>query len=106
MLWSAVELRHESLPLGSPTSRCPTPSTSFPFLGLASIPIHPLPILMGISSFIQIAITPKTGDKTQQMIFMFMPLIFIFICYNFRLGACALLDYFERLFHPPDLVDE
>jgi len=54
------------------------------------IPLNVLPILMGITSFIQIAITPKTGDKTQQMIFMFMPLIFLVICYNF---AAALALY-------------
>ena len=44
---------------------------------------------MGVTSFIQIAITPKTGDKTQQTIFMLMPFVFLFICYNFA-SALAL----------------
>lgn len=86
MLWSAVELRHEPFLWVTDLAM---PDTLFTIPGL-DIPINPLPILMGITSFIQIAITPKTGDKTQQMIFMMMPLIFIFICYNF---AAALSLY-------------
>ncbi|MCL4153453.1 UNVERIFIED_CONTAM: hypothetical protein GTU68_007349, partial [Idotea baltica] len=75
MLWSAVELRHES----------------FLWVSDLSMPdvFYTIPVLMGLTSFIQIAITPKTGDKTQQMIFMFMPLIFLVICYNFA-SALAL----------------
>jgi len=84
MLWSAVELRHESFLWVTDLSM---PDTLFT---IAGIDINPLPILMGVTSFIQIAITPKTGDKTQQMIFMLMPLIFIVICYNF---AAALSLY-------------
>ena len=35
------------------------------------------------------ALTPKTGDKMQTRIFMLMPLIFFFFCYNFA-SALAL----------------
>lgn len=86
MLWSAVELRHESFLWVDDLAM---PDTMFMIPGL-DIPFNLLPILMGLTSFIQIAITPKTGDKTQQMIFMFMPLIFLVICYNF---AAALALY-------------
>ncbi len=86
MLWSAVELRQESFLWVDDLSM---PDTMFIIPGL-DIPFNLLPILMGITSFIQIAITPKTGDKTQQMIFMMMPLMFLFICYNF---AAALALY-------------
>ena len=86
MLWSAVELRHESFLWVDDLSM---PDTMFMIPGL-DIPFNLLPILMGITSFIQIAITPKTGDKTQQMIFMLMPFIFLVICYNF---AAALALY-------------
>jgi YidC/Oxa1 family membrane protein insertase len=86
MLWSAVELRHESFLWVDDLAM---PDTMFMIPGLG-IPFNLLPILMGITSFIQIAITPKTGDKTQQMIFMMMPLIFLVICYNF---AAALALY-------------
>lgn len=84
MLWSAVELRHESFLWVSDLSM---PDTLFEVFG---IPINPLPILMACTTFVQMAITPKTGDKTQQMIFMLMPFIFLFICYNF---AAALSLY-------------
>lgn len=86
MLWSAVELRHESFLWVDDLSM---PDYLFTIPGL-DIPFNLLPILMGLTSFIQIAITPKTGDKTQQMIFMFMPIIFLVICYNF---AAALALY-------------
>jgi YidC/Oxa1 family membrane protein insertase len=86
MLWSAVELRHEPFLWVDDLSM---PDTLFMMPGL-DIPFNLLPILMGITSFAQIAITPKTGDKTQQTIFMLMPLIFLVICYNF---AAALSLY-------------
>lgn len=86
MLWSATELRHESFLWVDDLAM---PDTMFMIPGLG-IPFNLLPILMGITSFIQIAITPKTGDKTQQMIFMLMPVIFLVICYNF---AAALALY-------------
>jgi YidC/Oxa1 family membrane protein insertase len=61
------------------------------------IPINILPIVMGITSFAQIAMTPKTGDKMQQRIIMFMPLIFFFFCYNFA-SALALYWTTQNIF--------
>jgi YidC/Oxa1 family membrane protein insertase len=57
---------------------------------IAGIPINPLPIVMALTSFWQMAITPKTGDKMQQRIMMMMPFLFFFFCYNF---AAALALY-------------
>lgn len=85
MLWSAVELRHESFLWVKDLSM---PDTLFTIPGIG-VDVNPLPILMSVTSFVQIAITPKTGDKTQQMIFMLMPFMFLFICYNFA-SALAL----------------
>lgn len=56
---------------------------------LASIPINPLPLCMAATMFLQMKMSPQTGDPAQRKIFMFMPLIFIFICYNFA-SALAL----------------
>ena len=56
---------------------------------IGGIPINPLPIVMAITSFIQMAMTPKTGDKTQQRMMMMMPFMFFFFCYNFA-SALAL----------------
>lgn len=39
-------------------------------------PYYVLPILMGITMYIQQKVTPTTMDPTQQKIFMFMPIIF------------------------------
>jgi YidC/Oxa1 family membrane protein insertase len=57
---------------------------------IAGIPINPLPIVMAITSFAQMAMMPNTGgDKTQMMIIKLMPFFFLFICYNFA-SALAL----------------
>lgn len=61
---------------------------ALPFLG-AHIPINILPIFMGLTSFAQIAMTPKTGDKMQQRIMLFMPIMFFVFCYNYA-SALAL----------------
>jgi YidC/Oxa1 family membrane protein insertase len=55
------------------------------------LPINPLPLLMGITMVLQMKMTPQpaTMDKTQGFIMKFMPLIFLFFCYNFA-SALAL----------------
>ena len=56
--------------------------------------INPLPIIMGLTMVAQMKLTPQpaTVDKMQQRIFMFMPVFFLFICYNF---AAALALYWS-----------
>ena len=83
MLRSAVELRHESFLWVRDLSM---PDTVAHIFGL---PINPLPLLMAVTMIIQMKVTPKTGDKTQQRIFMIMPVIFLVICYMFA-SALAL----------------
>jgi YidC/Oxa1 family membrane protein insertase len=58
---------------------------------IAGFPINPLPLLMGITMVLQMKMTPQpaTMDKTQAFIMKFMPLIFLFFCYNFA-SALAL----------------
>jgi YidC/Oxa1 family membrane protein insertase len=66
------------------------PDTVAQFMGFH---INPLPILMGLSTIIQMKLTPQAPsvDKSQQRMMMFMPIIFVFICYNF---AAALALYY------------
>ncbi|BCU78927.1 membrane protein insertase YidC [Luteolibacter sp. LG18] len=64
---------------------------------IGGVPINPLPIVMAITSFIQMAMTPKTGDKTQQRMMMMMPFLFFFFCYNFA-SALALYWTTTNLF--------
>ena len=55
---------------------------------------------MTITMFIQMKMTPKSEDKNvqaQQRIFMFMPFIFLFICYNFA-SALALYWTVQNIF--------
>jgi YidC/Oxa1 family membrane protein insertase len=94
MLQSASELRGKSFLWTSDLSVPDTVAT------LAGIDINPLPIVMTITMFIQMKMTPKSGDKNvqaQQRIFMFMPFIFLFICYNFA-SALALYWTVQNIF--------
>ncbi len=56
--------------------------------------INPLPIIMGLTMVAQMKLTPQpaTVDKTQQRIFMLMPLFFLWISYDF---AAALALYWS-----------
>jgi YidC/Oxa1 family membrane protein insertase len=54
---------------------------------IAGFPIHPMALLMGISMFFQMQMTPTpTTDNMQRTLFKFMPLVFLFFCYNFPSG--------------------
>jgi YidC/Oxa1 family membrane protein insertase len=64
---------------------------------LAGITINLLPLLMAVSSFIQMKMTPATGDKMQQRIMLFMPLMFVYFCYNFA-SALALYWTTQNIF--------
>jgi YidC/Oxa1 family membrane protein insertase len=52
---------------------------------------------MGASNIWLMRMTPKTGDATQRRVMMFMPLIFLFFCYNFA-AALALYYTTQNLF--------
>ena len=84
MLQYAAELRHENFLWVKDLSQ---PDTLF---HVAGIPVNILPLLMAVTMVLQMKMTPMTGDKMQQRIFQFMPLIFLVICYNF---AAALSLY-------------
>lgn len=58
---------------------------------LLGFPINILPLLLGITNFVQMQLTPQTNiDKAQATMMKVTPLIFLFICYNF---SCALSLY-------------
>lgn len=71
---------------------------SFNLLGY-HLDINPLPILMGVTMFLQMKLTPQpqATDKTQQRIFMLMPFMFLFFCYNFA-SALALYWTGQNIF--------
>ncbi len=87
MLRQAVELRNASFLWVGDLSQ-PDTVGYLPVLGW---PINILPLLMALTNVWMFQVTPKTGDKTQQRIMMFMPVIFVIFCYNF---ASALSLYY------------
>jgi len=101
MLQYAVELRGQEFLWVKDLSMPDTIATlhlpfELPMLG-SQIPINLLPILMAVTMVIQMKMTPKTGDQTQQRIMMFMPLMFFFFCYNFA-SALALYWTTQNIF--------
>jgi YidC/Oxa1 family membrane protein insertase len=95
MLQYAVELRGQPFLWVNDLSQ-PDTLTHLALLGF-NIPINILPVVMAISSFLQIRMTPKTGDPMQQKIIMFMPFMFFFFCYNFA-SALALYWTTQNIF--------
>jgi YidC/Oxa1 family membrane protein insertase len=94
MLQYAVELRGHGFLWVDDLSQ---PDTLMHLSFLGGIPLNILPIVMAISSFLQIKMTPKTGDAMQQKIMMFMPFMFFFFCYNFA-SALALYWTTQNIF--------
>nr|MBA2586593.1 YidC/Oxa1 family insertase periplasmic-domain containing protein [Chthoniobacterales bacterium] len=93
MLGQAVELRNAPFLWVHDLSQ-PDTVAHIPGLGW---PINILPLLMGATNVWLMRMTPKTGDTTQQKVMMFMPLIFLFFCYNFA-AALALYYTTQNLF--------
>jgi YidC/Oxa1 family membrane protein insertase len=93
MLGKAVELRNSKFLWVHDLSQ---PDTIFhlPSLGW---PVNVLPLCMAATMLWQMMISPKSGDPTQQRMMMFMPLIFVFFCYNFA-SALALYWTVQNLF--------
>ena len=91
MLDKAIELRNSSFLWVHDLSQ---PDTVF---HIGGIPINVLPLVMAATQLWQMSITPKTGDPAQQRMFLFMPLIFLFICYNYASGL-ALYWTVQNLF--------
>ncbi len=93
MLGQAVELRNANFLWVKDLSQ-PDTVAHLPLLGW---PINIIPLCMAATQIWLMAMTPKTGDPTQRRIAMFMPLIFLFICYNFA-AALALYYTAQNLF--------
>lgn len=91
MLQYAVELRGQGFLWVDDLSQ---PDT---LMHISGVPINILPVVMAISSFLQIRMTPTSGDKMQQRIIMFMPFMFFFFCYNFA-SALALYWTTQNIF--------
>ncbi len=91
MLGKAVELRNAKFLWVHDLSQ---PDT---ILHLGGFPVNVLPLCMAVTMLWSMQLQPKSGDPVQQRMFMFVPLIFIFFCYNFA-SALALYWTVQNLF--------
>ena len=80
MLRSAAELRFEPFLWIKDLSMPDTVAH------ISGFPINPLPVVMLVTMYFQIKLTPQTGDKEQQKIMQFTPFLFSFLLYNFSAG--------------------
>lgn len=94
MLGKAVELRNATGGIFFWIKDLSQPDT---ILHLGGIPLNILPLIMAGTMLWQMAISPKSGDAMQQRMFMFMPLIFVYVCYNYA-SALALYWAVQNLF--------
>ncbi len=82
----AIELRHSPFILWINDLSAPEHLWDIAVAG-HTIPIRLLPLLMGISMFVQQKLSPSGGmDPTQQKMMMFLPLIFTFMFWGFPTG--------------------
>jgi YidC/Oxa1 family membrane protein insertase len=84
MILSATELRGAPFLWACDLSK---PDTIFVIPGL-DFPVNPLPRLMGATMLWQASLTPPSPgmDPMQQKMMKYMPLLFLFILYNFSAG--------------------
>ena len=89
MLQNAVELRREQF-LWVHDLTQPDTVARFTALGF-HLALNPLPLMVTGLTMVMMRLTPQMGDPQQQKIAQFMPLVFLFIFYNF---AAALSLYY------------
>jgi YidC/Oxa1 family membrane protein insertase len=84
MLRSAIELRGAQFLWACDLSQTDTVWV-IPFF---NFPLNPLPLIMGATQLWQMRLTPPSPgmDPVQQKIMQYMPLMFLFILYNFSSG--------------------
>ncbi|MCX7966139.1 MAG: membrane protein insertase YidC [Syntrophorhabdaceae bacterium] len=84
-LSGAIELRHAHFIWWINDLSAPEDLFSFTILGF-TIPIRLLPLLMGITQFIQQKMTPTSADPMQEKMMLFMPILFTFLFWGFPSG--------------------
>ena len=92
VLYISIEMRQAPFYGWIHDLSAPDPSSVFTLCGLIDWPIPQLlnigiwPLIMGITMFIQFKMNPAPADKTQEHLFMFMPLVFTFMLAQFASG--------------------
>ena len=92
VLMLTIEMRHQPFALWIKDLSAPDPMTPVNLFGLlpfsppAFIAIGVLPILLGITMYLQFKLNPTPMDPVQQQVFSIMPWIFMFIMAPFAAG--------------------
>jgi len=92
VLLVTIEMRHAPFVGWIKDLSAPDPTTIFNLFGLIHwtppefLMLGVLPILMGISMWVQMRLNPTPPDPVQQQVFMYMPVIFTFMLAHFPAG--------------------
>ena len=91
-LMVSVEMRHQPFVLWIKDLSAPDPLTPVNLFGYlhftppAFLALGVLPILLGITMYMQFKLNPQQGDATQQQIFSIMPWVLMFVMAPFAAG--------------------
>ena len=92
VLMLTIEMRHQPFALWIKDLSAPDPMTPVNLFGLLPftpphmIAIGVLPILLGITMYLQFKLNPQPMDEMQKQVFSIMPWIFMFIMAPFAAG--------------------
>ncbi|MBZ8133821.1 membrane protein insertase YidC [Afifella sp. IM 167] len=92
VLFVTIEMRHAPFFGWIQDLSAPDPTNVFTLFGLlpfdapSFLHLGLWPLIMGVTMFVQMRMNPQPPDKTQQMIFSWMPVIFTFMLASFPAG--------------------
>ena len=92
VLYIAIELRQAPFYGWIHDLSMPDPTSIFTLCGLINWPVPGFldigvwPLIMGITMYIQFKLNPQPADKTQAMVFAWLPVIFTFMLAHFASG--------------------
>jgi YidC/Oxa1 family membrane protein insertase len=85
VLMGAIEFRHAPFMWWINDLAAPEDLFTFSVAGYA-LPIRILPLIMGITMFVQQKMTPTSADPMQEKMMLFMPILFTFLFWGFPAG--------------------
>ncbi len=92
VLFITIEMRHAPFFGWIQDLSAPDPTSIFNLFGLLPWTVPTLlaigawPIMMGISQWVQMRLNPQPPDRTQQIIFNWLPVVFVFMLASFPAG--------------------
>ncbi len=84
-LWNSIELRHTPFIWWINDLSAPEKLFSIPLFGF-DLPFRVLPLIMGVTMYLQQKMTPVAGDPRQAKMMQWMPIFFTFLFWGFPSG--------------------